>query len=57
MSISKDNLVIEKITATNYLTWKFKVEMLLIKDLFHIIEDQSNSITDAWSKSDKKAPH
>lgn len=37
------------------MTWKFKVEMLLIKDLFHIIEDQPNFITDDWSKSDKQA--
>lgn len=48
MAIAKDNLVIEKLLATNYSTGKFKVEMLLIKvDLFHFItDDPPNPITE-----------
>lgn len=49
MATSKDNLAIEKLAVTNanYLTWKFKVEMLLMKeDLFHVItDDPLNPIT------------
>lgn len=57
MATAKDNFAIEKLSAKNYSTWKFKVEMLLTKeDLFHVItDDPPNPITDAWSKNDKKA--
>lgn len=49
MATAKDNLTIENLLATNYSTWKFNVEMLLIKvDLFLVItDDPPNPITDA----------
>lgn len=48
---------IAKLNATNYPTWKFKVELLLIRDgLWKIIKDDApNPITEAWTEKDDKA--
>lgn len=56
---------IVKLNNENYFTWKFRVELLLIKDdVWHVVEkptpvlltDRSNqSAVDAWKKCDDKA--
>lgn len=56
---------IAKLNNENYFTWKFRVELLLIKDeVWHVVEkpapvlsaDRSNQSTvDAWKKCDDKA--
>ena len=48
---------IQKLNRSNYPTWKFKVELLLIKDgLWKVIRDNApNPITDDWTDKDDKA--
>lgn len=48
---------IGKLNNSNYPTWKFKVELLLIKDdLWEVIsEDQPDPITVEWQAKDRKA--
>lgn len=48
---------IAKLNGTNYPTWKFKVELLLIKDgLWKVIkEDPPNPVTPEWNNIDDKA--
>lgn len=57
MTSVKEGQIIEKLNFTNYFNWKFKVEILLIKeDLFDAItETPLHTITTDCSKKDHKA--
>ena len=57
MASIKEGLAIEKLNDKNYATWKFKIEMLLIKEEFlEIVADEiSQQITNEWNKKDKCA--
>lgn len=56
-SPSKDSFCIEKINCNNYAVWKFKVEMILIKEDLHnhITDDQPDRINTDWTKEGNKA--
>jgi transposase InsO family protein len=51
------SLRIAKLNSTNYQTWKFKLELLLIKeDVWQVVsEDAPDTITQAWRTKDCKA--
>src|SRR5947208_13909944 len=54
IAIMSNLYTIEKLDATNYHTWKFKMRMILIeKDLWDIVETPSES--EAGLKKSKKA--
>ena len=57
MASIKEGLMIEKLNDKNYATWKFKVEMLLIKEeLLEIVTDEiPEQITNDWNKKDRRA--
>lgn len=46
-----------KLNSNNFSIWKFKLEMLLIKEkLFEfVIDEPTNPITTEWQKKDRKA--
>lgn len=48
---------ISKLGNTNYASWKFQMEMFLIReDLWHVVADaKPEPVTDAWNKADRKA--
>ena len=50
-------LRIAKLNGSNYQTWKFKVELLLIKeDLWDVVsEDPSEPVSAEWRTKDRKA--
>jgi len=50
-------LRIAKLNGNNYQTWKFKVELLLIKeDLWEVVsQDPPDPVTAAWRTKDRKA--
>ena len=51
------SLTVVKLNNENYQLWKFKIEMLLIKeDLWTVINDDvPTTLTDAWTKKDNQA--
>lgn len=51
-----NKFTIEKLSNTNFESWKFNVQMLLIRDeLWKYVEDAApNPETDAWKKGDQK---
>ncbi|GBM35607.1 Retrovirus-related Pol polyprotein from transposon TNT 1-94 [Araneus ventricosus] len=57
LSLKENNPQIVKLNANNYSVWKFKMEMILIKeDLFHLIEDDTPSQPDEkYIKKDRQA--
>ncbi|GBN13868.1 hypothetical protein AVEN_129991-1 [Araneus ventricosus] len=57
LSLKENNPQIVKLNANNYSVWKFKMEMILIKeDLFHLIEDDMPSQPDEkYIKKDRQA--
>lgn len=48
---------ISKLGNSNYASWKFQIEMFLIReDLWHVVADvKPEPVTDAWVKADRKA--
>lgn len=48
---------IAKLGNNNYASWKFQIEMFLIReDLWHVVEDaKPEPVSDAWRKADRKA--
>ncbi|GBN19276.1 Copia protein [Araneus ventricosus] len=57
LSLKENNPQIVKLNANNYSVWKFKMEMILIKeDLLHLIEDDTPSQPDEkYIKKDRQA--
>ncbi|GBN42341.1 Retrovirus-related Pol polyprotein from transposon TNT 1-94 [Araneus ventricosus] len=57
LSLKENSPQIVKLNANNYSVWKFKMEMILIKeDLFHLIEDDTPSQPDEkYIKKDRQA--
>lgn len=53
-AIKESNLNITKLNNTNYSIWKFKMEMILIKeDLFDLIEKEPpNTVDTKYEKRD-----
>lgn len=55
MASMKDNSTVEKLIANNYLNWRFKVEILLIREqLIEVITDNApTSVTTDWTNKDR----
>lgn len=57
MATFEESQIIVKLNSSNYLNWKFKLEMLLIKEeLFEVIsEDPPTLVNTDWQRKDRKA--
>lgn len=57
LNMDPTQVKVVKLNGTNYPTWKFKLELLLIKDgLCTVIKDEApNPITEDWNTKDDKA--
>lgn len=56
-SSSKESFSIEKLNSNNYVVWKLKIELILIKENLHsnITADPLDPITNDWTKMGNKA--
>lgn len=56
MATIKETQIVEKLSSSNYSTWKFKLEILVIKeDLFELVTDEPPTpVTNDWQKKRQK---
>ena len=54
--MAENKFSIAKPTNENYFVWKYRMEMLLIKDLWSMINEEApNPVTTQWTKKDNEA--
>jgi hypothetical protein len=57
LTMADGTLKIAKLNNSNYQTWKFKVELLLIKDDLWdvVVKDPPDEVSADWQSKDRKA--